>query len=152
MISDRVLKQPKSLMCPSAEPDMDGSVIFGIVTGTPEQPELVHLPQTKQIPPELLTLASPVRPTEIFRIAAKCIENDCQHFDGTQCRLIDRIVDGLPTVTETLPPCPIRSTCRWWHQEGKEACRRCLQVVRDNYNVSEELFQAIDVSIYGDRT
>jgi hypothetical protein len=148
MTGDRVSKPAKSLMCPSAEPEMDDSVIFGIVTGTPDRPELVHLPQTKQIPPELLTLESPVKPTEIFRIAATCIEHDCQHFDGKQCRLIGRIVDGLPTVTESLPPCPIRANCRWWHQEGKEACRRCLQVVRDNYNVSEQLFQAIDVSGY----
>jgi hypothetical protein len=150
MTGNRVSKRSKSLMCPSAEPEMDGSLIFGIVTGTPEQPELVHLPQVKEIPPELLTLESPVKPTEIFRIAAPCVENDCTHFDGTRCRLIDRIVDGLPTVTESLPPCPIRANCRWWQQEGQEACRRCLQIVRDNFNVSAELFKAIDASVYED--
>jgi hypothetical protein len=150
MTGNRVSKRSKSLMCPSAEPEMDGSLIFGIVTGTPEQPELVHLPQVKEIPPELLTLESPVKPTEIFRIAAPCVENDCTHFDGARCRLIDRIVDGLPTVTESLPPCPIRANCRWWQQEGQEACRRCLQIVRDNFNVSAELFKAIDASVYED--
>jgi hypothetical protein len=71
MTDKRKSKPPKSLLCPSAAPEMDGSVIFGIVVGTPEQPELVHLPQTKEIPPELLTLEFPVQPTEIFRIAAK---------------------------------------------------------------------------------
>jgi hypothetical protein len=150
MTGSRVSKRSKSLMCPSAEPDMDGSLIFGIVTGTPEQPELVHLPQVKEIPPELLTLESPVKPTEIFRIAASCVENDCAHFDGTRCRLIGRIVDGLPTVTESLPPCPIRANCCWWQQEGQEACRRCLQIVRDNFNVPAELFKAIDASAYED--
>ena len=75
----------KSLLCPSAEPDTDDSVIFGIVTGTPEAPRLVHLPQTKQIPHELLTIESPVKLTEIFRIAATCAENNCDHFDGHQC-------------------------------------------------------------------
>jgi hypothetical protein len=150
MTGNRVSKKSKSLMCPSAEPDMDGSLIFGIVTGTPEQPELVHLPQVKEIPPELLTLESHVKPTEIFRIAAPCAENDCTHFDGDRCRLIGRIVDGLPTVTESLPPCPIRANCRWWQQEGQEACRRCLQIVRDNFNVPTELFKAIDASVYED--
>jgi hypothetical protein len=150
MTGNRVSKKSKSLMCPSAEPEMDGSLIFGIVTGTPEQPELVHLPQVKEIPPELLTLESPVKPTEIFRIAAPCVENNCTHFDGAQCRLISRIVDGLPTVTESLPPCAIRANCRWWKQEGPEACRRCLQIVRDNFNVPAELFKAIDASVYGD--
>ncbi len=148
MTQKRSVKLAKQLMCPSAEPEMEGSVIFGIVTGTPEQPQLVHLPQTKQIPPELLTLESPVKPTEIFRIAATCIENNCQHFDGQQCRLSHRIVEGLPTVSDLIPACPIRGTCRWWHQDGKAACLRCLQVVRDNYNVSEQLYQTIDPSVY----
>jgi hypothetical protein len=135
-------------MCPSAGTEMAGSVIFGVVAGTPEQPQVVHLPQVKSIPEELLALDLPVKPTEIFRIAATCIENGCVHFDGANCRLTQRIVDGLPTVTDTLPPCAIRSTCRWWHQEGKEACLRCQQVVRDNYIATEELVRAVDPSIY----
>jgi hypothetical protein len=148
MTQSETIKSSKQLMCPSAEPDMDGSVIFGIVTGTPEQPQLVHLRETKQIPAELLALESPVKPTEIFRIAANCIEHNCQHFDGHNCRLSHRIVEGLPQVSKSLPPCPIRANCRWWHQDGKSACLRCLQVVRDNYTVSEELYQAVDPSIY----
>jgi hypothetical protein len=148
MTQTRSMKSSKQLLCPSAEPAMEGSVIFGIVTGTPEQPQLVHLRETKQIPAELLALDSPVEPTEIFRIAANCIENNCQHFDGNNCRLSHRIVEGLPQVSESLPPCPIRANCRWWHQDGKAACLRCLQVVRDNYTVSDELYQAVDPAIY----
>lgn len=140
-------KSAKVLMCPSAEADMDGSVIFGIVAGTPEQPQLVHLRETKQIPPELLSLDSPVKPTEIFRIAANCNEK-CFHFDGNNCRLSQRIVEGLPQVSEIIPSCPIRANCRWWSQEGKEACLRCLQIVRDNHNASEQLYRAGDPSIY----
>ena len=140
----------RTLMCPSAEPDMHGSIIFGIVAGTAEQPEVVHLPEVKQIPPELLTLDSPIRPTEIFRVAATCIQNACKHFDGSQCRLVNRIVDGLPPSAESLPPCPIRTNCRWWNQQGKSACLRCSQVVRDNFQVSEELYQAINTDVYQD--
>jgi hypothetical protein len=147
MQQKQLLKPLKPLMCPSADPSMKNSVIFGIVTGTPEQPQLVHLRETKEIPPELLTLESPVKPTEIFRIAANC-DQACQHFDGGNCRLSQRIVAGLPQVSETLPPCPIRANCRWWNQEGKEACLRCLQIVRDNYVASEELHKAADPSIY----
>gem|GEM_PF-7058865 len=66
--SNRVVK---SLMCPSADVEMPGSVIFGMVVGTP-QPQLVHLDRVKPIPPELLTLDSPVKPSEIFPIAAGC--------------------------------------------------------------------------------
>jgi hypothetical protein len=141
-------KSKKTLMCPSADAEMSGSVIFGIVAGTPEEPHVVHLDRVKAIPQELLTLEAPVKPSEIFRIAATCIENGCMHFDGTNCRLTERIIDGLPAVSEQLPACAIRSKCRWWHQEGKEACFRCQQVVRDNYNATEHLFNTVDPSIY----
>jgi hypothetical protein len=148
MSDDRSDKSSKSLMCPSADVEMSGSTIFGIVLGTPEAPHVVHLDRVKPIPPELLTLDSPVKPTEIFRIAATCIENDCHHFDGEKCRLTTRIVEGLPTVTDRLPACAIRATCRWWHQEQAAACLRCQQVVRDNYIASDRLIQSIDPTIY----
>lgn len=148
MSETRINRSPKSLMCPSADAEMSGSVIFGIVAGTPDEPQLVHLDRVKQIPPELLTLDAPVKPSEIFRIAATCIENGCAHFDGSKCRLTARIVEGLPTVTDRLPACAIRSTCRWWYQEGAAACLRCQQVVRDNYVASEDLIAAIDPAVY----
>jgi hypothetical protein len=150
MSENRLDRSPKSLMCPSADAEMSGSQIFGIVVGTPDEPHVVHLERVKPIPPELLALDSPVKPSEIFRIAAPCIENGCVHFDGAKCRLTARIVDGLPTVTERIPACAIRSTCRWWYQEGAAACTRCQQVVRDNYIASEELIHAIDPAVYED--
>jgi hypothetical protein len=131
---------------PSADPSMENPVIFGIVTGTPEQPQLTHLRETKHIPPELLALESPVKPTEIFRIAANC-DQKSQHFDGGNCRLSQRIVEGLTRVSETLPAGTIRANYHWWHQEEKEACLRCLRIIRDNYIASEQLFQAADPSI-----
>ncbi len=144
----KVNKKSQQLMCPSAEPDMEGSVIFGMVVGTATEPKLMHFDRVKQIPPALLALDSPVRPTEIFRIASTCIENGCEHFDGTNCRLTSRIIDELPVVTEQIPACPIRSTCRWWYQEGAAACQRCQQVVRDNYYVSQPLYDAANTDIY----
>jgi len=143
-------KSSKALMCPSADAAMSGSVIFGIVVGTPEAPEVVYLEHVKPIPPELFTLDAPVKPAEIFRIAATCIENGCRHFDGTKCRLTERIVDGLPVVAEQIPDCAIRNKCRWWYQEGRDACLRCQQVVRDNYIESEQLVHVFDPSIYED--
>lgn len=143
-------KSSKALMCPSADAAMSGSTIFGIVVGTAEEPNVVYLQQVKPIPPELLTLDAPVKPSEIFRIAATCIENSCRHFDGTKCRLTERIVDGLPAVAEQIPACAIRSKCRWWYQQGIDACKRCPQVVRDNYIESEELVHVFDPSIYPD--
>jgi hypothetical protein len=81
-------KTSSKLMCPSADVDMAESAIFGIVIGTPEAPNLVYLDRVKPIPPELLALDSPVKPSEIFRIAATCVERGCKHFDGAECRLV----------------------------------------------------------------
>ena len=78
----------------------------------------------------------------MLRIASDCYEKGCLHFDGADCRLAARIVEQLPTVTDTLPAYQIRSSCRWWQQEGKSACLRCPQVVTENYYASS-LFEQV---------
>jgi predicted ribosomally synthesized peptide with nif11-like leader len=134
--------EKKVSLCPSAQPDWSNSVVFAISAGTVEAPEVVHLPELQPVTKELLALAEPVTPTEVFRFAAPCAEKGCTHFDGSQCQLVERIVAGVPTVADTLPPCRIRQDCRWWQQEGKEACFRCTQIVTNNYSPSDEVRKA----------
>lgn len=133
-------------LCPSAQPEMTDSVIFGVISGTAEEPRLAHLVEPRAVTEELLALAAPVKPTEVFRFAAPCANNNCQHFDGSDCRLAKRIVQLLPAVEEILPPCRLRPSCRWWQQEGKAACMRCTQIVTETYHPSELLHQAADPS------
>jgi hypothetical protein len=61
------------------------------------------------------------------------------HFDGARCQLAARIVEMLPEVTESLPPCTIQPTCRWYRQEGRAACFRCPQVVTLNVQVDDRM-------------
>ncbi len=131
----------KTTLCPSARTDWEDSKIFGIVNGTVELPQVTYLEDSLPITEDLIKQIEPVTPTEVFRIAAKCAHNNCQHFDGTNCLLARRVVANLPTVSEDLPPCSIRSSCRWWKQEGKSACMRCPQVITDNYNPSDLVYQ-----------
>lgn len=126
--------------CPSAQPDMAGSVVFGVVGGTVQAPHLMHI-EPRPVTNEVLALAQPVHPTEVFRFAAPCAENACQHFDGSNCRLARRIVTSLPSVVDGLPLCHLRSSCRWWRQEGKAACLRCPQIVTETHNPSQNLQQ-----------
>ena len=126
----------RTTLCPSARPEWIGSIVFGVVSGTVEDPRVAYLPKPQPVTDELIAQASPVTPTEVFRTAAACAKSDCQHFDGKDCRLAMRIVEKLPAVVEGLPPCSIRRDCRWWQQEGKAACMRCPQVITDNYNAS----------------
>lgn len=131
----------KTTLCPSAQADSPDSTIFGVITGTVDQPRVTYLKQTQPVTDELVRRSHPVTPTEIFRIASPCATKECLHFDGATCRLAKQVVEKLPGVTEELPPCPIRRDCRWWQQEGKSACLRCPQVITDNYNPSELICQ-----------
>jgi len=132
------------LVCPSAQPEMSDPVAFGIILGSVEEPRMVHLERPVPVTDELLALSAPAKPTEVFRFAAPCAGNACKHFDGEDCTLVERIVQILPRVTSDLPACAIRSECRWWFQEGRDACFRCPQVITENYNPSEDYIRAAD--------
>lgn len=134
-------------LCPSAQPEMAGSVVFAVVGGTAKEPLLAHLTHPQPVTDELLALSAPVTPTEVFRFAAPCANSACQHFDGSNCRLATKIVHLLPEVVAGLPPCRIRPNCRWWQQEGLRACMRCPQIVTENYFSSEQLRQAADPAV-----
>jgi hypothetical protein len=117
------------LMFPSAQPEMEGSRVLGVVGGTADSPQLAYLNQYLPITDELIAMTQPVKPTQVMRFAAPCQEKACCHFDGTNCNLVTRIVQILPAVTEALPACLIRPTCRWYQQEGRHACQRCPQII-----------------------
>lgn len=138
----QIVPANKSLLCPSAQPDMREARLLGVIGGTAEKPELVYLNERVPITDELMAQAAPARPGQIFRIAAQCDESGCTHFDGTRCRLATRIVQILPAVTEGLPACVIRPTCRWYQQEGRAACLRCPQVITETYQPDEDYKRA----------
>jgi len=141
----------KRTLCPSARPEMQDSQVFGIISGTVDKPRLAYLQQPLPVTEEVMALSGPVTPTEVFRTTAPCAEKKCQHFDGANCRLAMQIVESLPTVVEQLPPCSIRTNCRWWKQEGKAACMRCPQVISDNYASSEVIKQVAKPFVISDQ-
>ena len=122
-------KSSRSVMCPSAQPEIPGSVAFGVIVGSAENPRVAWIERPVPVTSELLALTSPVAPTQVLRIAAPCQEKACCHFDGADCRLATRLVQLMPAVVESLPACRIRPDCRWFLQEGSAACRVCPQVV-----------------------
>ena len=92
---------------------------------------------------------SSVAPEERFRFSNKCVESGCSQWTGSRCGVIDNVLQllaGVPAPghitppaatapltpkdnSETLPPCGIRPTCRWFLQAGADACRVCPYVV-----------------------
>jgi len=144
VVLEAAQKRDEPLLCPSAQPKMKGCRVLGVVGGTIETPELAYLNQPVPVNEKVLRLAAPLKPTEVFRFAAHCEGKGCLHFDGANCRLATRIVQILPAVTEGLPACPIRPTCRWYQQEGKPACVRCPQIVTQTYEASEAYRRAAE--------
>ncbi len=118
-----------STRCPSAQPGMPDLVVLGIVAGEPDRPEVTYVRDIVPATADILQMAGPVAPTEVFRLAGRCAQQSCIHFSGSKCNLSSRIVEMLPEVTASLPPCTIRQTCRWYGQEGRAACHRCPQIV-----------------------
>ena len=94
-------KSSRSVMCPSAQPEIPGSVAFGVITGSAENPRVAWIERPVPVTSELLALTSPVAPTQVLRIAAPCQEKACCHFDGTDCRLATRLVQLIPAVVES---------------------------------------------------
>lgn len=129
------MEPTRQILCPSAPPHGQGAQVFGVVGGTADVPEVVYLSVPQPVTDELLQLAKPVRLGEVFRIAAPCACRGCGHFnpEAARCRLAAKIVQWLPSVVDTLPPCAIRPACRWWQQEGQAACVRCPQVVTETF-------------------
>jgi hypothetical protein len=116
--------------------------LLGVVTATDEGPRVAYLKEDVKVTDELLSQAAPAQPTEVFRFAAQCEEKRCAHFNGQQCKLIQRMVQILPAVVDHLPICLIRSTCRWFKEGGRDACIRCPQVVTESTNASSEFERA----------
>ncbi len=116
-------------MCPSAQPDMEGARIIGVVSGEPDSPQIAYLERGVEVDLSVTSQLGELAPTEVFRFAAKCETSRCCHFDGSRCALAGRIVEQLPEVVDLLPRCQIRPTCRWFAEQGGVACRRCPQIV-----------------------
>ena len=128
--------------CPSARPEMQGAVVFGVLQPSLTEPQVAYLKQVVPVTNGLLASTGAANPAEVLRFASACQESRCQHFDGTDCRLATRLVQILPAVVDALPRCAIRTTCRWFLQEGRQACLRCPQVASEIHFPSPDLLQA----------
>jgi hypothetical protein len=67
-----------------------------------------------------------------FRFVGACVEGKCMQWRDGGCS-IGKLVAGLGAAAEDEPlrPCAIRASCRWFSQDGAEACKNCKFVVTD---------------------
>jgi hypothetical protein len=130
-------------LCPSAPGRPGESVLIGVVTGEPGSPRVMPTDAPLEVTPELLALAGPVSPSEVFRFASHCRGAACVHFSGNACQLAVRGAVLLPEVTAGVPRCSIRPRCRWFRQEGIAICKRCPQIVTEQHAPSPEMLRVV---------
>lgn len=131
------LESHEPLACPSSRADSPQSAVFGIVDNRGDFPIIRYLERPIQATAEVLALTEGESPNQVFRFTSPCQETRCAHFVNSECRLPGFLNDHLPS-GETKPvPCPIRTSCRWFHQESFAACARCSMVVTSQYAVAD---------------
>ncbi len=113
-------------------------MIFGVIGGSAAVPEVLYLSRAMPVT-EFHGDLRDSDPTQVLRIAATCEESRCVHYEGSHCTLGERIVAMVPAVVDVLPRCAIRSTCRWYAEQGGSVCLRCPQVLtRDHQRAGNE--------------
>lgn len=119
----------RSYTCPSAQPHSEDARVIGVVLGSVEEPEIAYTKKGVAVSEEMLKAVGPADPTRVFRFAGKCVNGGCAQFRNGACRLGADVLAGIPAVTDRLPACTIRATCRWFAENGPDVCRRCARVV-----------------------
>ncbi len=116
--------ETKKHICPSA-PLYEGSMLLGIVN---TENEVSILAEPMEIDEAFIESANKGRvPEQRFRFANKCVKSGCAQWTGNQCGVIKRVLENIDQsiMKVELPECKIRPECRWFSQEGSNACRVC---------------------------
>ncbi len=68
-----------------------------------------------------------------FRFTGKCVEKGCSQWNHVEskCSLSKKVQDFDASSIKNLSFCPIRSQCRWYSQDGENACFSCNEVTRN---------------------
>jgi len=132
------MKPDPKATCPSARPQ-EGAVLLGIVG---QDGEVALLDERITIDGSFLETASQGRDlSHRFRFASPCATKGCANWSGHHCMVLDiarQLAHIEPLEQSALPACSIRPTCRWFMQEGDEACKIC-QKINTGYTELTEL-------------
>lgn len=127
------LPRATEALCPSARCE-EGAILLGLVAA---DGRVAYLRPEARIDAEFVREARRGRaPEKRFRFADTCVEGRCAQWTGERCGLIDRVLESEDAVANgaeqrPLPRCAIRTRCRWFGQQGREACAACPLVVHD---------------------
>jgi hypothetical protein len=119
-----------TVLCPSARMK-EGAVLLGIVQADGRIAFAAHRLEVNQ---DFVQSALQGRPAEKrFRFSDVCVQSGCRQWTGERCGVVDQILAAAPAdqLSLEMPECSIRPQCRWYNQNGWQACRVCPLVVTD---------------------
>jgi hypothetical protein len=120
-------------LCPSARCEPD-AILVGLVT---PDGRVGYIRPELRIDEEFVAVARSGRdPEKRFRFSQPCVECRCEHWSGSACGLIERVLDSPEARAEAaespaIPRCSIRPRCRWFAEQGTRACAVCPLVVTE---------------------
>lgn len=125
------------LTCPSSRCE-PGATLLGVVNadGT-----VGYISPALTIDEDFVATARRGRtPESRFRFAGPCVESGCRQWTGSSCGVIERVLEAdlaeAAPDRGSLPHCSIRSSCRWFAQEGAAACAVCPLVITEHSAVA----------------
>lgn len=72
------------------------------------------------------------KPEQHFRFSSPCAQSGCNQWSHGNCGVIKKVLNAFGNdLPPDAPACLIRSTCRWFHQEGVQACYACQFIITD---------------------
>lgn len=120
------------ILCPSSL-CLEGSALIGVANS---EGTVDILPKPVPVTEDFVLAANEAdkRPEMRFRFANRCVQNACQQWNGKGCGIVDRVMDfiSIEEKIKKLPACGIRKSCRWYLQNGPNACAVCKFVITDN--------------------
>ena len=119
----------KALTCPSASQDMEDVRILGVVDFSTEKRHVLYLKGREAVSPNTLDNVPKQLMGQVLRLSAKCENSRCAQFADGKCSLGHRVTEMLSDVVTALPSCSIRSSCRWFAEQGGPVCLKCPQIV-----------------------
>lgn len=120
----------ETVLCPSHS-CKTGTIMLGIVM---RDGRVAFSSDQLVVTDEFVKIASEGRaPEKRFRFAGPCVKTGCGQWKEGRCGVIDSVMKyAASDYNEAeLPACSIRPQCRWFGQNGAQACSVCPDVITD---------------------
>ncbi|QYJ07548.1 hypothetical protein [Qipengyuania flava] len=116
------------LDCPSASHSHAEAKLLGVVLDEGGEARVSYLEKAADVPEDFDAEALGVDPGHALRFSAPCHNKGCGQWKDGGCGLGKEILKRLSPVVDVAPACTLRSTCRWFAENGVASCLRCPQV------------------------